>query len=116
MKDKNKKQDQRKKEEEKKKIKQLQDLQLIHRRRSLHDKHKERRKRDNMIFMPFIIAFQGDPSGKFYCNDIPDTFELIPRTKNYHGLYADKPLSRLKKYMAHHVVHIAKKVLIWKAA
>lgn len=101
----------RKREEEKKK--ELQRLRQLHKRRSLHDKHKERRKKDCMIGMPFIIAFQGDPAQKFYCNDIPNSFELIPRTSRFPmHIY---PLARLKQYMKHHVVHIAKKVLIWKA-
>lgn len=101
----------RKREEERKK--QLQKLRQLHKRRSLHDKHKERRKKDCMIGMPFIIAFQGDPTQLFYCNDFPKTWELIPRT-NVFPKYM-KPLERLKQYMRHHVVHIAKKVLIYKA-
>lgn len=101
----------RKREEEKKK--ELQRLRELHKRRSLHDKHKERRKKDCMIGMPFIIAFQGDPAGLFYCNDIPDRYELIPRTSRFPR--QTDMLARLKQYMKHHVVHIAKKVLIYKA-
>lgn len=101
----------RKREEERKK--ELQKLRQLQKRRSLHDKHKRRRKKDCMIGLPFIVAFQGDPAQLFYCNDIPRTFELIPRTSNYpRHMYS---LARLKQYMKHHVVHIAKKVLIYKA-
>lgn len=105
----------KKKEEERKKQEQkrIQELRLKRRMRSLHDKHRERRKKDCILGMPFIMAFQGDPAGLFYCNDIPDTFELIPRTGNYKG---NTPLERLKTYIRHHVVQIAKKVLIYKAS
>lgn len=102
----------RKHEEERKK--ELQKLRELQKRRSLHRKHKERRKKDCMIGLPFIIAFQGDPAQLFYCNDIPRTFELIPRTEKY-PFYMLSALDRLKQYMKHHVVHIAKKVLIYKA-
>lgn len=102
----------RKKEEEERK-KREQELKLKSRLRTLHDRHRERRKKDCMLGMPFVLAFQGDPAGFFYCNDLPKTFELIPRTKMYKG---DTPLERLKKYMRHHVVQIAKRILIYKAA
>jgi hypothetical protein len=80
-------------------------------KKNLHDKHKERRKHDCMIFLPFIVAYQGDPAQNFYCNDIRDghnnaTYELI----RHEG-----PFVRLKRYMKHHVLNISKKVLIWKA-
>ena len=99
----------KKREEEKRR----QELLQRKKYRSLHDKHRERRKKDCMIGMPFIIAFQGDPAGKFYCNDYPDTFELIPRTKQYPKY--TNPFQRLKTYLKHHVTSIHRKVLIYKA-
>jgi len=104
----------KKHEEERKKQLQLQALRKLQKRRSLHDKHKERRKRDCMIGMPFIIAFTGDPAGLFYCADIPQTFELIPRTSNFPNRWM-QPFARLKQYLWHHVTCIAKKILIYKA-
>lgn len=86
---------------------------LRKKRRSLHDKHKNRRKKDCMIGMPFIIAFTGDPSQLFYCDDFPKTYELIPRTEKYptYGKY----FARLIRYLAHWVTQIHNKVLIYKA-
>lgn len=93
------------KEEQKKKLK---------KRLSLHLKHKERRKKDNMIGLPFIIAFQGDPARPFYCNDVMDkgihTYELIHKDGSW-----DKAFARLKTYLAHHVVSMTAKILIYKA-
>ena len=105
----------KKREEERKRqmLKQHQELREVHKRRSLHDKHRERRKRDCMIGMPFVIAFHGDPAGKFYCNDYPDTFELIPRTSRFPKY--EKPLARLARYQKHHVTSIHRKILIYKA-
>jgi len=89
--------------------------QLLRRKqRSLHDKHKERRKKDCMIGMPFIIAFQGDPSGTYYCADYPTSFELIARTSQYPQRMG--PFARLKQYLSHHVTQIHAKILIYKAA
>ncbi len=64
-----------------------------------------------MIGLPFIIAFQGDPAQNFYCNDVRDCdgtpiYELIKKEKN---------MARLERYLAHHVVSIHAKVLIYKA-
>jgi len=61
--------------------------------RSLHDKHRMRRKKDLMVGMPFIIGYQGDPAmgNRFYCNDIR-SFKLIVPNK------FDKPFARLYRY------------------
>jgi len=46
------------------------------RRRSLHDRHIERRK-DARVFMPMPIVFVGDPALQFRCAETR-TFLLIP--------------------------------------
>jgi hypothetical protein len=86
---------------------------LRKKRRSLHDKHKRRRKKDCVLGMPFIIAFHGDPTKTYYCADYPSSFELIPRTNKYPNYSG--PFARLKRYMQHHVTQIHDKVLIYKA-
>lgn len=83
-------------------------------RRSLHKKHKDRRKKDCILGMPFIIAFEGDPARLFYCADIPKTYELVPRTSMYPWI-VEGPLERLKRYLDHHVTQMHSKVLIYKA-
>lgn len=107
--------DDRKKEEERRKKREKERQQsrlratqeLTHRRkyRSLHDKHKDRRKKDCMIGMPFVIAYQGDPAQNFFCNDI-HTYDLI---------FGEKNFARLERYLAHHVVTMHEKVLIFEA-
>lgn len=82
-----------------------------HKRRSLHDKHKERRKKDCMIGLPFITAFQGDPAMPFYCNDVRD----YDGTPVYELIYSERKLARLARYLNHHVVTMHAKVLIYKA-
>jgi hypothetical protein len=106
----------KKREEERKKQAQRQAMEQLQRRkhRSLHDKHNERRKKDCILGMPFIVAFQGDPSKTFYCADHPETFELIPRTGRFPKY--ERPLARLARYLDHHVTQIHAKVLIYKAA
>jgi len=99
------------KQKDRKRIKQR--LLMKKKRRSLHDKRKERIRKDCILGMPFIIAFQGDPSKMYYCADFPRSYELIPRTNKYPR-YND-PLARLKQYMHHHVTQIHAKVLIYKA-
>jgi hypothetical protein len=86
---------------------------LKKRRRSLHNKHKDRRKKDCMIGMPFIVAFHGDPAQLFYCDDYPKTYELIPRTEKF-PMY-ERYFARLMRYLSHWVTQIHNKVLIWKA-
>lgn len=103
----------KKRERERERLRQFLEQKQRRKYRSLHDKHK-RRRRDCTLGMPFIIAFQGDPSQLYYCNDIPKYFELIPRTEKYPD--HEHPFSRLKRYMRHHIVNIAKKVLVYKAA
>lgn len=104
----------KKREEERKRQvqKRIQESLEARKFRNIHERHKRRRKKDCMIGMPFVIAFQGDPAGAFYCNDI-HSYELIPRTDLYPSNWT--PLGRLKFYQKHHVVQIAKKVLIYKA-
>jgi len=80
---------------------------------SWKERKRRRRKRDCSLGLPFIIAFQGDPTQTYYCADLPRTFELIPRTRKYPA-YAH-PLGRLKYYMKHHVTQMHSKVLIYKA-
>lgn len=102
----------KKKDREREKLRQTQEL--IHRRklRTLHDRHRDRRKKDCMLGMPFIIAFQGDPARPFYCNDVHDIYgEPI-----YELIREEGPFVRLKRYMNHHVVSLHAKVLIYKAA
>lgn len=100
----------RKKREEEKK-KQLQKSLLKSRCRLLHDRNRRRRKKDCMIGLPFIVAYQGDPAQNFYCNDVRDghgnaCYELI----RHEG-----PFIRLKRYMKHHIINLSKKVLVYKA-
>lgn len=82
--------------------------------RQFIERRRRRRKKDCMIGLPFIVAFQGDPARLFYCNDIPKYYELIPRTNKYPNIIS--PLVRLMRYMKHHVVWMHTKILIWKAA
>jgi len=106
----------KKKEEERRKqlsrSRQNQELIFKRRYRTIHDRNRRRRKRDCALGMPFILAFQGDPARPFYCNDVRDgrepIYELI---KSENGT-----LSRLRRYMLHHVVQMQAKVLIYKAA
>jgi len=75
------KQKQRQRQEERKK------------KRSLHDKHRERRKKDMMIGMPFIIGYQGDPAmgmAYMYCDQV-HSFKLIASRR-------EKVFARLKRY------------------
>jgi len=110
-----------KRKRDKKKVKQktrrrVAQRQLLKRKqRSLHKKHRDRRKKDCILGMPFIMAFVGDPARLFYCADIPKTFELIPRTSMYPWLYTS-PFERLQMYLNHHVTQMHGKVLIYKAA
>jgi len=63
--------------------------------RSLHDKHRRRRKKDMMVGLPFIIGYQGDPAmgvGYMYCDQI-HSFKLIAPS-------GWKPFVRLYKYQA----------------
>jgi len=110
------KNDKRRKKKTKKKTRlRVRQRQLLKKkRRSLHKKHKDRRKKDCMIGLPFIIAFHEDPSQLFYCADYPTTFELIPRTSKYPWYY-NSPFARLLRYLEHHVTQIHEKVLIYKA-
>jgi len=85
-----------------------------HPTRLWRERKKRRRKRDCNLGMPFIIAFQGDPTQLYYCADFPTSFELIPRTRKYPWNY-NSPFARLKRYMKHHVTSLHKKVLIYKA-
>jgi hypothetical protein len=107
----------RKQEEERRKARersiQHQRQELLHRNRyrDYYDRNRRRRKRDCSMGMPFITAFMGDPAMPFYCNDVRDvngntTYELIKQ---------EGPFVRLKRYMKHHVVSIAKKILIHNA-
>jgi hypothetical protein len=81
-------------------------------------KKEQRRKKDCSIGMPFIIAFQGDPARKFYCNDVRDNgepvYELIHAQSERMG-YMEKKFARLRRYLHNHVVSMNAKVLIYKA-
>jgi len=103
-----KKEEERRKEQQRSKMRMSQELEHRRKYRSLHDKHKDRRKKDCMIGMPFIIAFHGDPAQNFFCNDV-HSYELIHENGN------DKALARLERYMSHHVVTMQNKVLIFEA-
>lgn len=105
--------DKRKKSKQKYRKRTKQRQLLKKKRHSLHDKHKDRRKKDCILGMPFIIAFQGDPTKTYYCADYPSSFELIPRTDKYPKYSG--PFKRLKTYLDHHVTQIHNKVLIYKA-
>jgi len=110
-----KRRDKERKERERKRViereRTNQKLDYKHKYRSLHDKHRDRRKRDCMIGLPFIVAFQGDPARPFYCNDVrvdgEPTYELIKE---------EKQLARLARYLEHHVVSLHAKILIYKAS
>jgi len=101
--EKDKKTKQRQKEEQKK--------------RSLHKKSKDRRKKDVMPNLPFIIAFQGDPSVDFRCEDMHDY-----RREGYHyytltGMRGgENGLRRLARYKTHKITrfHMGQ-VLVYKA-
>lgn len=66
---------------------------LARKKRSLHNKHRRRRKKDCMIGMPFVVAYNGDPAmgNYFFCNDIRG-YKLI-------GYSWNKPFHRLHKYL-----------------
>jgi hypothetical protein len=121
MADRREEEERRKKRREEERRKQLmrsreqqrQSLLQRNRMHQLYERERRRRKKDCMIGMPFIIAFQGDPTRLYYCNDLPDHYELIPRTPNYHG---STPFMRLLTYQLNHVVTMNGKVLIYKAA
>jgi len=89
-------------------------------KRKLKKKHKLRRHKDCMIGLPFIVAFQGDPAQSFFCNDVVD-YET--KVHNYELIYShcsnayfrEKPLTKLLRYMSHHVMSIQGKILIYKA-
>jgi len=100
----------RKRREEERK-KQMLKLHTEKKRRSLHRKHRDRRKRDCMIMMPFIVAFQGDPARPFYCNDVRD----YHNEPIYELIRAERPFARLERYLGHHIVSIHAKVLVYKA-
>ena len=92
------------------------------RKRTLHEKHKERRKKDCMLTMPFILAFMGDPTREFYCADFPETYEIIPKTDIYNrkshpwmGNEKQGDFFRLGRYMDHKVDSILGKILIYDA-
>jgi hypothetical protein len=86
------------------------------RRRTLHDKHRDRRKKDCMMGIPFILAFQGDPAREFYCND-QHGYELIhAHTMTIWGISrTENALERLERYMEKHVVWMGHKVYIYQA-
>jgi hypothetical protein len=85
---------------------------------NLHKKHKERRKRDAIPGLPFIITFQGDPAKDFRCEDVHDsinkhTYVLVPRKANY---YYTLGLSRLACYMHHRITRLYEgQLLVYKA-
>lgn len=121
MTDEEKRREERKKKEEKRKTelqrsREHQRQELLHKRkfRTLHDKHRDRRKKDCMIGLPFVIAFQGDPAQNFFCNDI-HSYELIHDEVGRTDSLRDKAFYRLIRYMDHHVVTMHAKVLIYKA-
>lgn len=79
--------------------------------RSLHDKHRRRRKKDLVPNIPFIVAYQGDPAmGAYYfCNDVHD-YKLIGSTL--------KPFERLKRYQMKGIASLFKldgKILVKEA-
>jgi len=94
--------------------KQKRKLRLKRKRRSIHAKHKKRRKKDIIMGLPFIIGFGGDPARHFWCADYPHSWELVPK---YYWKNRDRPFSRLRYYQKHHITNIAYqgKVLIYKA-
>ena len=97
-----------KKEKSRRKQKQRQ-----RKKRSLHAKHKKRRKKDCMIGLPFVTAFLGDPTRLYYCADYPISYELIPRTSIYPAYM--RPFERLGTFGMHHVTQIHGKILIFEA-
>lgn len=113
-KDEERKRNKRRKEQERRRQYQRQEQRHSRLMRFFRDKRRNRRKKDCMLGLPFIIGFQGDPTRLFYCNDIPKSYELIPRTAKYPNW--EGPLARLKRYLRHFVIKMHGKVLIWKAA
>jgi hypothetical protein len=99
-------------QKEREREKQRQKQREEQRKRSLHRKHHDRRKKDMIEGMPFIVGFQGDPAmgGFMFCDQI-HTFKLIAP----HKL---KPFSRLKTYQKKPIKSIFRmegKVLIKEA-
>lgn len=87
-------------------------------KRSLHDKHKMRRKKDVAPNLPFIIGYLGDPAQRFFCEDVHEfdgrhSYGLIGNMPEC----AEKRFTRLVRYMKHKITRIAVegKVLIYKA-
>lgn len=109
-----KKKDRKRKQRQRERAKTKQSLKREHPQRLWKDRRRRRRKKDPTLGMPFIIAFHGDPAQTYYCADYPSSFELIPRTTKYPWKF-QKPFSRLKHYMWHHVTCMHDKVLIYKA-
>jgi len=109
----------RKKQEEERKRREAELKQKQKKRLSLHQKHKDRRRKDNMIGLPFIIAYQGDPARGFYCNDVKvfgvHNYELIHDNKQDNLLIRDKAFQRLRRYLSHKVMSMQAKILIWNA-
>jgi len=96
----------------KSKLRRIQKQRNTKRRRSLHDKHRKRRKKDLMIGMPFIVGYQGDPAmgSRFFCNDVRGYQLIAP--KGY------KPFERLHKYLMKAISSIFKidfKILVKEA-
>jgi len=80
-------------------------------RRSLHDKHRRRRKKDLMPNIPFLVAYQGDPAmgAYYYCNDVHG-YQLIGATR--------RPFERLQRYLMKGIASIFKldgKILVKEA-
>ena len=100
----------RKKQGNKKRQKRVQ--KRAKKRRSLHDKHRRRRKKDMMIGIPFLVAYNGDPAmGNYIFCDQVRSFKLI----NYGW---NKPFARLAKYLMKPVKSmflVANKILIKEA-
>ena len=72
-----------------------------HKRRSLHDKHRRRRKKDLMPNIPFLVAYQGDPAmGSYYfCNDVirngVHNYQLITRSFSRLDRYCMKGIASI---------------------
>lgn len=81
-------------------------------KRSLHDKHKRRRKKDMMIGIPFLVAYNGDPAmGNYLFCDQVRSYKLI----NYGW---NKPFARLHKYLMKPIKSmflVANKILVKEA-
>lgn len=86
-------------------------------KRSLHRKHKDRRKKDVVPNLPFIIGFQGDPAMDFRCEDVHGDSGNQLHIYRLNPIYGEnRGLRRLSTYFSKKITRLHMgQVLIYKA-